>query len=405
MMAHTTPQATLEQAAPQPREAPLGLYIHIPFCRRICPYCDFNVYARQEHLVPAYLAALQRELTLWAERMDRRPLQTIYLGGGTPSLLEPAQVAELLETISQKFMVLDRAEVTLEANPETLNVAKLAGYRTAGVNRLSIGVQTLARHGLKVLGRAHRPETPVEAFRAARAAGFENINLDLIYGWPGQLREDWMRDLQTVLSWEPEHLSLYALTIEPGTPYERGVRRGVLRPLDDDTMAEFAELAAELLAAHGYEHYEISNWARSGNWRSRHNQIYWRNGYYVGAGAGAHGYLDGRRTVNERFPARYIERLGRGELPVVQTELIDQRTEVVETMILGLRLVVDGVSATAFRARHGIDLVELYGPVLAELAALDLIEWDGERLRLTPRGVWVANEVAVRFLDPRGTLG
>ncbi len=404
-MADTTPQIMLVHAAPQLRETPLGLYIHIPFCRRVCPYCDFNVYARQEHLVPAYLAALQRELNLWAERLRHRTLQTIYLGGGTPSLLEPPQVDKLLETIFQQFRVLDGVEVTLEANPETLTPEKLAEYRAAGVNRLSIGVQTLARHGLKVLGRAHRPETPMAALRAARVSGFENVNIDLIYGWPGQSRQDWIRDLRTVLSWEPEHLSLYALTIEPGTPYERGVRRGVLHPLDDDTMAEFAELAAELLAAHGYEHYEISNWARSGNWRSRHNLIYWRNGYYIGAGAGAHGYLDGQRTVNEPIPARYIERLQHDELPIVQSEFIDQRTEVVETMILGLRLVTDGISATAFRARHGIELAELYAPVLTELAALELIEWDGESLRLTPRGVWVANEIAVRFLDPRGTLG
>ncbi|MDW8060241.1 MAG: radical SAM family heme chaperone HemW [Thermomicrobium sp.] len=392
-------------AAPQPRDAPWGLYVHVPFCRRICPYCDFNVYARQEALVPAYLAAVARELALVAERWGRGPVATIYLGGGTPSLLEPAQVAALLDAIAGTFAVLPGAEVTLEANPETVDRAKLAGYRAAGVDRLSIGVQTLAPHGLKVLGRAHRPETPEQAFRAARAAGFANVNLDLIYGWPGQTREDWSRDLATVLAWEPEHLSLYALTIEPGTPYERGVRRGVLRPLDDDTVAELAETASETLAAHGYEQYELSNWARGRAYRSRHNQIYWRNGWYVGAGAGAHGYLGGVRTVNERLPASYIERVERGELPVVAAEPIDRRTEIVETMILGLRLVADGISATAFRARHGAELVALYGDVLDELVALGLVEWDGETLRLSRRGLLLANEVALRFLEPRGTLG
>ncbi|MCX2726656.1 radical SAM family heme chaperone HemW [Thermomicrobium sp. 4228-Ro] len=395
-LSETLPQTS----APQPRDAPWGLYIHIPFCRRICPYCDFNVYARQEPLIPAYLAALTRELELIAARWGRGPLQTIYLGGGTPSLLEPGQIAAVLEAIARTFDVLPGAEVSLEANPETVDRNKLAGYRSAGVNRLSIGVQTLAPHGLKVLGRAHRPEMPERAFRAARDAGFENVNLDLISGWPGQTRADWLHDLSTVLSWEPEHLSLYALTIEPGTPYERGVQRGVLRPLDDDAVAELAELAMDLLAQRGYEHYEVSNWARERSFRSRHNQIYWRNGWYIGAGAGAHGYLGGIRMVNERLPARYIERVRAGDLPVREEEPIDPRTEAIETMILGIRLVTDGISARSFHERHGRDLWELYRAPIEELQDLGLVEWDGEQLRLTRRGILVANEVAVRFLEP-----
>jgi oxygen-independent coproporphyrinogen-3 oxidase len=399
-MPKTSVALPILSSAPQPRESPWGLYVHIPFCRRVCPYCDFNVYARQEALLPDYLAALTRELELVAAQWGRGPLQTVYLGGGTPSLLDPAQVATLLETVARTFALLPDAEVTLEANPETVDVAKLAGYRAAGVQRLSIGVQTLAAHGLKVLGRAHRPETPGQAYRAARAAGFTNVNVDLIYGWPGQTRQDWLTDLRTVLAWEPEHLSLYALTIEPGTPYERGVRRGVLRPLDDDTVAELAELAMETLAAHGYEHYEISNWARERAYRSQHNQIYWRNGWYIGAGAGAHGYLGGVRTVNERLPARYIARVQRGELPIVEAETIDARTEVIETLVLGLRLVADGVSAAAFRARHGRELAGVYGATIAELKELGLVEWDGERLRLSRSGILLANEVAVPFLEP-----
>ncbi len=394
------PTIALDIPAPQPRSAPWGLYIHIPFCRRVCPYCDFNVYARQESLIPAYLAAVTTELQLLAERWGRVPIQTVYLGGGTPSLLTPDQVAGVLDTVDQLFDLAAGAEVTLEANPETVDVERLTGYRLAGVNRLSLGVQTLQRHGLKVLGRAHRPETPEQAFRAARAAGFSNVNLDLIYGWPGQTREDWLADLRAVLAWEPEHLSLYALTIEPGTPYERGVQRGVLRPLDDDAVAELAETAMELLDRHGYEHYEVSNWARGRAYRSQHNQVYWRNGWYIGVGAGAHGYLGGVRTVNEKLPARYIERALSGTLPVSESEAIDPRTEVIETMILGIRLLADGISASAFRERHGRGLEELYGPALAELRELGLVTWDGERLRLTRRGVLVANEVAARFLEP-----
>jgi len=396
--------AQLQLAAPQPREAPWGLYVHIPFCRRVCPYCDFNVYARQEPLIPRYLAAVRRELALLDDRWGRGPVRTIYLGGGTPSLLTPFQVAELLDAIAAIFVLVGQPEVTLEANPETVDTEKLAGYRAAGVNRLSLGVQTLVPQGLKVLGRAHRPETPVAAYRAARATGFRNVNLDLIYGWPGQTRDQWEQDLATVLSWQPEHLSLYALTIEPGTPYERAVRRGILRPLDDDVVAELAELAMEQLEKRGYLHYELSNWARAGCSRSIHNTIYWRNGFYLGVGAGAHGYLAGIRTVNERLPARYIARVEAGDLPTADMESIDPRTELVETMMLGLRLVADGISAAAVRARHGVELSEAYGPELDELVQYGLIEWDGERLRLSRRGILLANEVAVRFLEPRGTL-
>lgn len=392
-------------SAPQPSGAPWGLYIHIPFCRRVCPYCDFNVYARQEVLIPAYLNALQRELLLWADEYGPGPVQTIYLGGGTPSLLEPKQVATLLDAVAKSFDLVGEVEITLEANPETVDRAKLQGYRSAGVNRLSLGVQTLAPHGLKVLGRAHRPETPRAAYRMARAAGFENVNLDLIYGWPGQTHQDWLTDLNTVLAWQPEHLSLYALTIEPGTPYERGVRRGILCLPDDETVALFAELAMDRLAQEGYEHYEISNWARSMDWRSRHNQIYWRNGWYIGVGAGAHAYLAGVHSVNEYLPTRYVARLEQGERPLVEQERIDRRTELVETMILGLRLIQDGISAQAVRERHGIDLWSAYGPVIDQLCESHMVEWNGEQLRLTRQAILVANEVALRFLDPRGTLG
>jgi oxygen-independent coproporphyrinogen-3 oxidase len=385
-------------AAPLPDDAPLGLYVHVPFCRRVCPYCDFNVYARQENLIPQYVEALVREMDLLYERLGPARVATVYFGGGTPSLLPPSAVARLINAVRERFALDAQAEIDFEANPESARADNLAGYREAGVSRLSIGVQTLHPHGLKVLGRAHRPHVPEEAVAAARAAGFTNVNLDFIYGWPGQTLEDWERDLDAALAWQPEHLSLYALTLEPGTPLRRAVERGILSVPDDDAVAEMAELADSKLAAAGWRHYEVSNWARRPELVSRHNLIYWKNGRYLGFGAGAHGYLGRIRSSNERRPTRYLELVRQGRLPVVAQEVIDPRTEMTETMILGLRLLEEGISATAFAERHGHSLVEVFGRELRGLADSGLVEWDGERVRVSRANWLLVNEVAVCFV-------
>ncbi|GBD17070.1 Oxygen-independent coproporphyrinogen-III oxidase-like protein YqeR [bacterium HR26] len=384
--------------APLPNDAPLGLYIHIPFCARVCPYCDFNVYARQERLIPAYVEALVREMDLLREQLGPARVATIYFGGGTPSLLPPEAVARLIQAARERFAVEPDAEIDLEANPESAREDNLTGYREAGVNRLSIGVQTLHPRGLKVLGRAHKPHVPEQALAAARSAGFTNVNLDLIYGWPGQTLEDWERDLDIALAWQPEHLSLYALTLEPGTPMQRAVERGVLTVPDDDAVAEMAELADAKLAAAGWLHYEVSNWARCPELASRHNQIYWKNGRYIGLGAGAHAYLGNTRSSNERLPARYIELVREGRSPVVFKEAIDPQTEMTETMILGLRLLEEGVSAEAFTARHGRSLEDVYGRELRELAEAGLVEWNGERVRVSRARWLMVNEIALWFV-------
>lgn len=394
----------LTMRAPFSNDAPLGLYIHIPFCARVCPYCDFNVYARQERLIPAYVEALVREMDLLHERLGSVAVMTIYFGGGTPSLLPPEAVARLIQAARERFAVEPDAEIDLEANPESAREDNLAGYREAGVNRLSIGVQTLHARGLKVLGRAHKPHVPEQALAAARSAGFTNVNLDFIYGWPGQTLEDWERDLDIALAWQPEHLSLYALTLEPGTPMQRAVERGVLTVPDDDAVAEMAELAEAKLAAAGWLHYEVSNWARCPELASRHNQIYWKNGRYIGLGAGAHAYLGNTRSSNERLPARYIELVRDGRLPVVFEETIDPRTEMTETMILGLRLLEEGVSAESFARRHGQALEEVYGQELRALAERGLVEWDGERVRVSRERWLMVNEIAVWFV-PEAVAG
>lgn len=286
----------------------------------------------------------------------------------------------------------------MEANPETLDEASLRGFRAVGVNRLSIGIQSQQRAGLRVLGRGHTATTATDALAMARLAGFENVSLDFIYGWPGQSAADWEVDLATMLDWSPEHLSLYALIVEPGTPMQLAVRRGILRPLDDDTVADRYDRAVEVLQDAGWEHYEISNWARHPRFRSRHNQLYWQNGPYLGIGAGAFGTVRGERTSNHLLPARYIEDVSAGRLPVATRETIDAETAMAETMMLGLRLLRDGVSDADFTRRHGVGIQDRYATTVERFIGLGLLEWAGDRLRLTGRGALVANEVCAAFL-------
>jgi oxygen-independent coproporphyrinogen-3 oxidase len=267
---------------------------------------------------------------------------------------------------------------------------------------MSIGAQTLDRRGLRVLGRLHEAAHTANAVRQARLAGFKNLSLDFIYGWPGQTTEQWQTELARLLNGEvggpPDHLSLYGLLVEPGTPMSDAVRRGILAPVDDDSAADLYELAIETLEEAGWIHYEISNWAAMPEHVSWHNALYWRNGEYVGLGAGAHGFWDGQRIMNQPSPRRFIELLGSGEPVASNIETIDQRTAMGETMMLGLRLLIDGVSASAFRLRHGESLSAVFGPQLAKMTSLGLIDSDDERIRLTQRGTLLANTVCAEFL-------
>ncbi|HEV2107593.1 MAG TPA: radical SAM family heme chaperone HemW [Thermomicrobiales bacterium] len=379
---------------------PLGIYLHIPFCAHICPYCDFNTYAGQDDLIPRYVTAMEREITRQGEMLGHRAAATVFLGGGTPSLLTGDQVGRLVQSCRDAFDLVPDAEVTLEANPNSLDVAACDGLLQAGVNRLSLGVQTRDRRGLRVLGRQHEAADAFAAFQSARQAGFNNLSLDLIFGWPGQTPEGWRQDLETVLSWggSPEHLSLYHLIVEPGTPMADAVTRGILHPPDDDASADLYELAIELLADAGYEHYEVANWARSPDLQSRHNLIYWRNGEWAGIGAGAHGQTEGRREMQHLLPKAFIEAVEHGEAPISNVESVSSENARGETMMLGLRLLREGISPDAFAARHGDALDAFYGATIEELSGLGLLEASPERVRLTHRGLMVANEVCGRFL-------
>jgi len=383
-----------------------SLYVHVPFCRSKCAYCDFNSYARQEHLIPAYVDALLREATLWAESRAVGRVETLYFGGGTPSLLPIAETRRLLDGLRQRFDIATGAEVTMEANPESVDAGRLHTLRRMGVNRLSLGVQSFDDAELRFLGRIHDAERAEEAYRAARSAGFASVSIDLIFGLPGQMVAQWRRSLEKAVALGPDHLSLYALTLEEDTPLARRVAAGECAEPDPDVQAEMYTLSSERLAQASCEQYEISNWAKPGH-RCRHNLTYWHSEPYLGLGAGAHSYQNGYRLANERAPERYIELVaaGRGarpwdptRLPHVESfERPDAEREMSDAVILGLRL-TEGVSMAALGHRFGVDLGERYGREIDELEALGLLESVDGRIRLTERGRLLGNEAFQRFL-------
>lgn len=380
----------------------IGLYLHVPFCRTRCHYCDFNAYAGLDAWHARYVAALRREIALVGERRGPLVARTLFFGGGTPSLLPPAAIAALIADCRQHLGLRGDAEITVEANPATVDLADLRALRAAGVNRLSIGVQSLQPHGLRALGRDHSAVAAVACYAQARAAGFDTINLDFIYGWPGQTLADWQADLDRMLELRPEHLALYALTVEEGTPLARLVAQGRVRPVDDDRCADMYERAVEELAAAGYRHYEISNWARPAAAGGaalvcQHNLIYWRNEPYLGLGCGAHSCFGGRRFWNVRAPQEYVRRIEQGAPVEAGGEDLTPAVALAEEVILRLRL-DEGLDFATVAARRGADPRAVYGPALAELAALGLIDLDAAGARLTRRGRLLSNAVFVRLL-------
>ena len=390
-----------EIIAPLPRHAPMGIYIHIPFCSHICPYCDFTTYAGKESLIPRYVDALARDLASQAETVRDREIVSVFIGGGTPSLLDGEQMRRVLDACRTHYRLTDDCEISVETNPNSLSPERLAAYREAGVTRLSIGAQTLDRRGLRRLGRQHEAGDVMIALADAHAAGFERISVDAIFGWPGQTLESWRNDLETLLASPapPNHLSLYSLIVEPGTPFADMQARGILPIPDDDATADMYELAVEVLREAGWTHYEIANWSLDPGHYSRHNALYWQHGDYLGVGAGAHGHLDGTRTISHLLPERWVEAVTAGDATVSNTEIIDEPTAVTETIMMGLRLLTSGISHEAFAARHGFSLAEAGDEEIGRLAAMGLLEATPERLRLTERGALLANEVIVRLTD------
>ena len=399
----------------EPTQA-LSLYAHIPFCTAKCGYCDFNSYEGLDHLVPDYTLALVRELELWAPAARDFRVETVFFGGGTPSLTSLDDMATITATIRERYDVATGVEWTLEANPTELTREHLEGLRALGVNRLSIGVQSLHDEELGLLDREHSGERAIEAVSAARGAGFENVNLDLIFGLIEQPLERWQETVERVLALGPEHLSCYALTLEPGTLLYYRVQKGQLPEPDPDVVADQYEWTRERLAAAGYEQYEISNWARPGR-ACRHNLVYWRAKPYLGVGAGAHSFFAGQRLANVDSPQRYVELVnashaeraatGRGTLQqIAGGETPGEATLRSDALILGLRL-LEGVAPEAFAERFGMTLEAAIGPAIERHLATGLLEWGEGRLRLSERGLLLANEVFVDLLpeaEPAPTL-
>jgi oxygen-independent coproporphyrinogen-3 oxidase len=375
---------------------PLGLYLHIPFCRSRCNYCDFNTYVGLLDLYEPYVRALQQEIQR-AAGPARRSAETIFFGGGTPSLLQPEWIGDLIHTCRDTFSMPAAAEVTVECNPGTVNVDILCRLRKQGVTRLSFGAQSADLAELKLLGREHAFADVAIALDAARTAGFDNINLDLIFGLPYQRLDTWRRTMDATLALRPQHVSLYALTIEQGTPLHDWVRRGDVPYPDPDDAADMYDYAEQAMAAAGFEHYEISNWCQPER-ACAHNLIYWRNQPYYGFGAGAHSSMVARRWWNVRRPADYVGRIQRSEGVEMGHEDIDAATSRGETMMMSLRLLQEGVSRATFAQRYGAPLEHFYAAELREGQRLGLLDMDAASVRLTERGHFLSNQALMLFV-------
>jgi oxygen-independent coproporphyrinogen-3 oxidase len=389
-----------------------SLYIHIPFCHHRCGYCDFNTYAGIENLIPDYITAINREMQLISSSSDViLPIETIYFGGGTPSLLNALQVETILTSITQYFSVKSNLEITMEANPGTLTYLFLKDINSLGVNRLSLGMQSADPLLLRLLDRQHTTLDTIESFGWARKGGIENINLDLIFGISGQTLRSWDKTLAIACDLGPEHLSLYSLTVERGTPFNSWVMRGLVDEPDPDMAADMYEYAQDMLEKLGFDHYEISNWSKNESsmvLNCRHNLQYWRNLPYLGIGAGAHGYINNYRTINVSHPSSYIERVMQGKIlefprsPAnIRIEAIEKKVEIGETLMMGLRLLDEGISAHVFKQRFEEDLRIYFKTEIDRLINLGLLEWDGldgDILRLTNKGYLLGNMVFREFI-------
>jgi putative oxygen-independent coproporphyrinogen III oxidase len=401
-----------------------SIYTHIPFCTHRCAYCDFNTYAGQETMIPAYVDALCREIEItgalsrlkWADGEGK--IGTLFFGGGTPSLLSPKQFESIFRAIRANFWLAADAEITMEANPGTVSYKDLLELRKLGMNRISFGVQSANTEELHMLERAHNFFDVIEAVSSARKAGFDNLNLDLIYGLPEQTLRTWQTTVKRILDLHPEHISAYALTLEHGTPFGRWSAKGLLPLPDPDLAAEMYEWASEAFESAGYRQYEISNWARPEH-ECKHNLQYWRGLPYLALGAGAHGYAEGYRYSNVLRIKTYIDRLTDYELENYQFPMTPatvnhhkqtSHDDISEFMMTGLRLTQEGVSEDEFQARFGTSMRAVYGKEIEELLKFALLEWvnddpllKGEgpemRLRLTQRGRLLGNQAFLRFVD------
>ena len=387
-----------------------SIYLHIPFCQKRCSYCDFNTFSGLNHLIPTYVQQLEREISFYGQKFSRElPIKSIFFGGGTPSLLTNEQFRVLMNAIKNNFLVFPDAEVSLEANPGTVDIQYLHSLLTVGFNRISFGVQSSNSRFLNLMGRIHDFFQSIQAVSWAKQAGFTNINIDLIYGLPEQNLEDWKQTLKAALNLSTQHVSLYALGIEENTPLHDWVEKGLVENPDPDLAADMYELADQVLSANGFECYEISNYYKSDeqlDYRCQHNLQYWRNQPYLGFGAGAHGYYGNVRYENVKGIAEYIK-LFKGfensknlSSPVSLIPIVIERyTEMQETMMVGLRLVSEGVSIRNFQNRFGESPLEPFNNEINYLLKNQLIEIKDDIIRLTKNGRILGNQVFLQFVN------
>src|SRR5262245_6922788 len=368
-----------------------GLYVHIPFCPQRCPYCAFTILTGHTTLYDRYVEAVCAEIRSWQSLAPKGPLQTVFFGGGTPSLLDPVHVRQILDTATTTFGIAPEAEITLEANPTTADAQKFCALRASGCNRLSLGVQSFNDADLKTLGRWHSAADAEAAYSAARRAGFTNVNLDVIFSIPGAPRQHWQATVHKLLALAPEHISTYALTIEEGTRFARRHHQGRLTPVSEEDDAWAYAWVMETLTAAGYEHYEVSNFARPG-YRSRHNWGYWHGADYLGVGLSAHSLLDGQRHWNLRAIHAYITAVEAGRAPCAGSEVLDPVTARHEYLWLQLRT-CEGVRLQPLELQ-----TLLSAPKFQAMLDAGLVHLQAPRLCLTPSGFLLADAIGVEML-------
>lgn len=374
----------------------IGLYLHIPFCKQKCLYCDFPSFVGKEVQMEAYTKALIEEIRQRGKELRGREVRSVFFGGGTPTALPIPLLEQLMEAVFANWEVRADAEITTEANPGTLDGRMAAALKQMGFNRLSMGVQAWQNRLLRELGRIHSREVFLENYQAVREAGFTNVNVDLMFALPQQSMADWQETVRQIVALEPEHISAYSLILEEGTPFYERYEKGLLQPAEEELDREMYHWAVDYFAEQGYGQYEISNFAKEGK-QSLHNRIYWQAEEYLGMGLGAHSFLDGERFHTPYVLEDYIAAKGQLSLLKEETERITEQDAWAEFMFLGLRL-TEGVTFQRFRERFGRDMEEIYGEQLQELVREELLERDAAGIRLTRRGIDVSNVVFEKFL-------
>lgn len=377
----------------------LSLYVHIPFCERKCFYCDFTSYVNKDDKIGEYIQSLIRELSLYKKELQKYNIKTIFIGGGTPSSIESNYIKTILEYIYDNFNVDKSNEITIEVNPGTLTMEKAQTYKEAGINRISLGLQTINNNMLKAIGRIHRVEDFYRSYDILKEVGFSNINVDLIFGLPDQKLQDVLNDVVIVKNLGIEHISYYSLILEPETKMYKLEEEGKLNlPNEKEERRMYHEII-KLLKQNGYIHYEISNFAKTG-YQCKHNKTYWEAKPYLGVGVSSHSNMDNKRFWNTENLDEYLEKLRNGILPIVGKEIIDKEMEMAEYCILGIRL-IKGIDKLEFKKRFGKDIEAIYGDIILKHVKNGLLKEEKDNLCLTTRGLDLANLVEVDFLPQK----